>query len=71
MQKAVIVTGYWNKGNWGDTTETLNEYLSEGWKVVSSSPMGAYGYSGNGDDYNIHQHKADNGFASLVIIQKD
>lgn len=73
MQKAIIIRGYWYSGEekWTDTTDELNKYLSDGWKVVTTSPMGAYGYSGNGNDYNYHMHADDSGFASLVIIKKD
>jgi hypothetical protein len=71
MQKAIIVTGHWHEG-WKDNTEELNSYLLEGWTVVNSSPMGAYGYgySGYGEKYGVLPH-SDHGFASLVIIQKN
>ncbi|BCC09499.1 MULTISPECIES: hypothetical protein [Bacillus cereus group] len=69
MQKAIIITGYWNSsGDWNDNTKKLNDYLSEGWTVVNTSPMGAYGLSGYGT--NILTDNSDSGFASLVIIQK-
>jgi hypothetical protein len=71
MQRAIIVRGYWSGAEWNDTTDELNKYLSDGWEVVTTSPMGAFGYSGNGNDYNSHMHADDNGFASLVIIKKD
>ena len=75
MQKSIIVTGYWNvhggSGDWEDTTNELNMLLSQGYHVVSATPMGAYGYGyavdGNEDDSLPYQ---DNGFASLVILEK-
>lgn len=74
MQKSVIVTGHWNsEGTWKDTTEKLNGYLLEGYKVVSATPMGAFGYgfgySANGWN-NSETSESDHGFASLVIIEK-
>lgn len=68
MQKAVIVTGSWSSNStWKDSTEELNKYLSDGWTVVSASPMGAYGYSAYGSNWSTND--SDHGFASLVIIQ--
>lgn len=69
MQKAIVVTGYWcSDGKWTDSTEELNKFLAEGWKVVSTSPMGAYGYPAYGSDWFAKD--SDHGFATLVIIEK-
>ena len=76
MQKSLIVTGYWNvhggNGDWEDTTNELNNLLSQGYYVVSATPMGAYGYGysayGSEEDFLSYQ---DNGFASLVILEKN
>lgn len=73
MQKSLIVNGYWDsEGEWEDSTDKLNEYLLNGYKVVSVSPMGAFGF-GFHRSVNIEKNYDDyseNGFASLVIIEK-
>lgn len=61
MQKSFIVYGYFSDDEWYDNTDSLNEYLSSGYKVVSQAPMGAYAH---GED------ETDHGFASLVILEK-
>jgi hypothetical protein len=73
MQKAVIVTGFWNSSDekWNDTTDEINSLLEDGWKVVQVSPMGAYGYGyGRGESLNDYD-VSDNGFASIVILEKN
>ena len=69
MQKAIIIQSQLS-GNWSEATQELNDYLSKGWKVVTMSPMGAFGYSGNGAEFSS-SHGQKSGFASLVLIQKD
>lgn len=70
MQKAVVVSGYWDEDEgWIDSSEELNEYLLQGYKVVSATPMGAYGY-GYGASLESSEAESDHGFASLVIIDK-
>jgi len=52
MQKAVIVTGYWNvDGEWNDSLDELNEFLSDGWAIKHISAMGAFGYGYTGFGY--------------------
>ena len=72
MQKSLIVVGHWNteEDEWVDTTEELNDLFAQGYKFVSATPMGAYGFgygNGSGSGYS---HYACNGFASLVIVEK-
>jgi hypothetical protein len=69
-QMAIIVNKQFNSRRDDTTNSTnnlveLNSYLKDGWKVISSTPMGAYGY-GRGD-YTTDVH----GFASLVILEKN
>ena len=76
MQKSIIVTGYWNvhggSGDWEDTTNELNMLLSQGYHVVSATPMGAYGYgyAVDGNEGPLVTLSRNNGFASLVILRK-
>ena len=77
MQKSLVISVWWdNDGNQVDNTEDLNNYLQDGWKVVSTNPMGgaAYGY-GYAHGYNGLQNTAigegsDITFCSLVIVEK-
>ncbi len=72
MQYALTVYSFWAEGDSGMQMKTnidyLNECLADGWKVVSSNPMGAYGYcgAGGGTDWG----ESDHGFMSLVILEK-
>ncbi len=67
-QLSFVVRGNWfwddDEYIWWDNTDDLNEYLKKGWKVISTSPMGAFSHGGT------HTALANNGFASLVILEK-
>ena len=69
MQKTIIVTGYWGNDGWEDTTDELNELLEQGWNVKNMTPMGAFGYGYGYGDSDINSD-SDNGFASLVLLEK-
>ena len=61
MQKSLIVIGKWNgKGEWSDDTEELNNLFAQGYKFVSATPMGAFGYG----------ESTFQAFASLVVVEK-
>lgn len=67
-QMSLIVRSYRDSGlsgNFVDNTEELNKLLEQDWKVISSNPMGAYGAAGG------ETISSGNGFASLVILQKE
>jgi hypothetical protein len=73
MQMIVIVQGSWDEqGNFHSNEEQINEMLEHGWRVVSASPMGAYGfgygYAGGGADCCAPY--SDNGLASLLVLQR-
>lgn len=74
IQKSLILRGYFDKENkWHDNNDELNELLKHGWKVVVANPMGAfgtcYGYPGSSDTFG--NDFSQNGFASVIILQKD
>ena len=65
MQKAVIVRACYNdSGDWQEYgIDEINDLLKDGWKVISSTPMGgaaygygaAYGHAGSSDgDMRCH-----------------
>lgn len=73
MQMIVIVKGGWDEqGNFHSNEEQINEMLELGWRVVSASPMGAYGfgysYAGGGTD--CRSSYSDNGLASLLVLER-
>lgn len=77
MQKAIIVLAYWNgDGEWKEAgMDEVNELLSNGWKVVSATPMGgaSYGYSSRLADRHYSFGDRDQiAFTSMMILeQKD
>jgi len=74
MQKVIMVSQIDEEKHNG--LNEVNQMLKEGWKVISTSPMGAYGYGYGGgimsmDDLNIDSIQSfGTGFASLVILEK-
>ena len=77
IQKVIIVSLIdQNNSERQNGLNEINQMLEDGWKVISTSPMGAYGYGYGGgmfydevgNDYSVENHGT--GFASLVILEK-
>lgn len=74
MQKIIIVQALLdNTGKWQECgIEEVNDLLSNGWKVISSNPMGAtslgYGYGGASTRPGHNDRQL---CASLMVLEKN
>lgn len=73
---SVIVMGFWGSdGKWRENTEILNEYLNEGYEIVSVAPMGGQGFGNGLTKIRKVGNETHTGtvisFAALVVLEKE
>ena len=65
MQKAIIIQSFQRDQSISLSSKELNDYLYEGWRVVSATPFGVSVSSGGQGNFQPF------GAAILVIIEQD
>lgn len=76
QQMVIIVTGRIDS-DWDlrDNTDVVDAHLRQGWRVVSATPMGAYGFgyrvlSEESDALMNDVSNGEKGFASLLVLER-